>query len=142
MWRQPAHLEARERVLIVTEGSKTEPDCFRRLIRELGLTAAQVKVTGDGDPTPISVVQYTQDLLKEDAEYEHVFLVFDRDRHTTYNKALTMRRRNSRRVEIKEGNLSRSFHPSPVSKSGIFFMFLTVAGPIKSAVGPDHQLKI
>lgn len=89
MWRQPAHLEVRERVLVITEGSKTEPDYFRRLIQELGLTTAQVKVVGDGDPAPISVVQHAKGLLKVDDDFEHVFLVFDRDSHTTYNEAIS-----------------------------------------------------
>ncbi len=87
--RQHPNLEERERVLIVTEGSKTEPEYFRRLIQELGLTTAQVKVVGDGDPAPISVVQHAKALLKVDDDFEHVFLVFDRDSHTTYNEAIS-----------------------------------------------------
>lgn len=34
--------------MIVTEGSKTEPEYFRRLTRELGLTTASVTITRDG----------------------------------------------------------------------------------------------
>ena len=74
--------------MIVTEGSKTEPEYFRRLIRELGLTTASVKITGDGGSAPISVVEYAENLLKDDPDFEHVFLVFDRDRHTTYDAAI------------------------------------------------------
>ena len=67
--------------MIVTEGSKTEPEYFRRLIRELGLTTTSVRITGDGGSAPISVVEYAEDLLKDDPDFEHVFLVFDRVRH-------------------------------------------------------------
>ena len=86
--RRPARLEERERAMIVTEGSKTEPGYFNRLIRELGLTTASVNITGDGGTAPISVVKCAEDLLKDDPDFEHVFLVFDRDRHNTYDAAI------------------------------------------------------
>ena len=83
--RRPVRRDERERVMIVTEGSKTEPDYFRRL---LGLTAASVKITGDGGSAPASVVEHAEDLLADDPDFEHVFLVFDRDRHRTFNAAI------------------------------------------------------
>ncbi len=86
--RRPARREERERAMIVTEGSKTEPGYFRRLIRELGLTSASVTITGDGGSAPISVVEYAEGLLRHDPDFEYVFLVFDRDRHTTYDAAI------------------------------------------------------
>ena len=86
--RRPARREERERTLIVTEGSKTEPDYFRRLIRDLGLTTARVKITGEGGSAPISVVEYGEGLLADDPDFEHVFLVFDLDRHDTYDEAI------------------------------------------------------
>lgn len=86
--RRPARLEERERAMIVTKGSKTEPAYFRRLIRELGLTTTSVRITGDGGSAPISVVEYAEALLKSDPDFEHVFLVFDRDRHPTYDAAI------------------------------------------------------
>ena len=85
--RLPARREERERAMIVTEGSKTEPGYFRRLIRELDLTTASVTITGDGGSAPISVVEYAEDLLADDPDFEHVLLVFDRDRHNTYDAA-------------------------------------------------------
>ncbi|MYA87211.1 MAG: RloB domain-containing protein [Boseongicola sp. SB0662_bin_57] len=89
--------------MIVTEGSKTEPEYFRLLIQELGLTTAKVKITGDGGSAPISVVEFAEGLLKDDPDFEHVFLVFDRDRHTTYDaaiaKAESLRCRNAPRKQ-------------------------------------------
>ncbi|MCY4099426.1 MAG: RloB family protein [Rhodobacteraceae bacterium] len=86
--RRKAHLEELERALIITEGSKTEPDYFNRLIKELGLTSVQIYIYGEGDSAPISVVQNAENLLKRDPDFNHVYLVFDRDRHPTYNEAL------------------------------------------------------
>ncbi len=55
--RRPASRKERERAMIVAEGSKTEPEYFRRLIGELRLTTASVTITGDGGSAPISVVE-------------------------------------------------------------------------------------
>ena len=78
--------------MIVTEGSKTEPEYFRRLIRELGLTTASVRIRGDGGSAPISVVEHAKCLLMDDPDFEHVFLVFDRDRHHSYDEAIAKAR--------------------------------------------------
>ena len=97
--RRPARREERERTLIVTEGSKTEPEYFHLLIQELGLTTAKVKITGEGGSAPISVVEHAEGLLADDPDFEHVFLVFDRDRHDTYDEAIdkakTLKPRNA-----------------------------------------------
>lgn len=79
----------RERVLIVTEGAKTEPAYFRKLIQELGLTTATVSIVGDGGSAPISVLEHAQTLLAQDREFEFIYLVFDRDRHDSYDQAIS-----------------------------------------------------
>lgn len=78
----------RDKVLIVTEGTKTEPDYFRRLISELGLTTAKVKITGEGGSAPISVFETAEALLGRDDDFEQIYVVFDRDRHETYDDAI------------------------------------------------------
>lgn len=86
--RGPAKRQERDKVLIVTEGKKTEPDYFRRLISELCLTTAKVKITGDGGSAPISVVELAEGILELDDDYEQIYLVFDRDRHASYDDAI------------------------------------------------------
>ena len=88
--RRPASRKERARVLIVTECAKIEPDYFTRLIRELGLTTAMVRVAGDGGSAPISVVEHAQNLLQRDPDIEEVYLVFDRDRHASYDEAIAI----------------------------------------------------
>lgn len=86
--RRAAFREERDRVLIVTEGSKTEPEYFRRLVEELGLTTAKIVIVGDGGSAPISVVEDTKKRLSQDDDFEQIYCVFDRDRHTSYDHAL------------------------------------------------------
>lgn len=86
--RRAAFRSEPDRVLIVTEGSKTEPAYFRMLINELGLTTAKVTIVGDGGSAPISIVEDTQKHLDRDNDFEQIYCVFDRDRHDSYDKAL------------------------------------------------------
>ena len=66
---RPSRVET-DKILIVTEGEKTEPDYFRRLIKELGLTTAKVRITGEGDSAPISVVKTAERILDNDDDFE------------------------------------------------------------------------
>ncbi len=81
-----------DRVLIVCEGSKTEPNYLRELIDCLKLSSANVEVDGDSGSSPISVVQharrrYREEQAKGDA-FDRVFCVFDKDTHATYGEAI------------------------------------------------------
>jgi len=80
------------KVLIVCEGKKTEPNYFNELKDYLALNSANVKVTGDCDSSPISVVEYAiQRYSKESIlgdPFEKIFCVFDKDTHSTYPQAL------------------------------------------------------
>jgi len=86
--RRPAFRDVPDRVLIVTEGSRTEPAYFRMLIAELGLTSAKVTIVGDGGSAPISVAEEAIKRIEQDDDFEQVYCVFDRDRHVSYSRAL------------------------------------------------------
>lgn len=86
--RRKATRSVPDRVLIVTEGSKTEPAYFKKLIQELGLTTAKVQIVGDGGSAPKSVVEEAERRLLRDKDFEQIYCVFDRDRHASYDLAL------------------------------------------------------
>ncbi|MCU7905251.1 MAG: RloB family protein [Candidatus Thiodiazotropha sp. (ex Epidulcina cf. delphinae)] len=76
-----------DRVLIVCEGSKTEPHYLQELIDYLELNSANVKIDGSCGSSPNTVVgyarqKYTQEKRNNDA-FDRVFCVFDEDTHTT-----------------------------------------------------------
>jgi hypothetical protein len=88
-----------DRVLIVSEGSKTEPLYFDEIRVELRLPAANIAVSPSELGTePIQVVQYAQALFEngdphkgiEPRAFEQVYAVFDRDDHKTYFNALRL----------------------------------------------------
>jgi len=73
-------------VLIVCEGEKTEPHYFKELRDDLQLNPLNIEITGDTrGSSPLNVVKYG---LTHGKEYDRVFCVFDKDRHTNYQQAL------------------------------------------------------
>lgn len=83
--------EPYDKVLIVCEGEKTEPNYFKGLKNHLRLKTANVAIVGEG-ATPAKIVERAKELEKQEKErgdpFDKVFCVFDKDRHTDYQKAL------------------------------------------------------
>lgn len=87
-----------ERVLIVCEGSKTEPLYFQELRAYHRLNTAHVVVrNSEYGTSPLQVVEFARDLfLAGDAHartpakaFDRVYALFDRDAHESYHAALT-----------------------------------------------------
>jgi hypothetical protein len=88
-----------DRILIVSEGSKTEPNYFREIRAAYRLHTANVEVRpSELGTAPIQVVQYAQALFEDGDRhkniqrraFEKVYAVFDRDDHASYHEALTL----------------------------------------------------
>lgn len=86
-----------DRVLIVSEGSKTEPLYFSEIKSAYRLHTANIEITHCQTGTsPIQVVEYAHDLFIngnphkriQQRAFEKVFAVFDRDDHGSYYNAL------------------------------------------------------
>jgi hypothetical protein len=87
--------EPYDRVLIVTEGKKTEPYYFESMKDDLKLSSANVRVDPNSDSSPRSIVLYAKQLYKKDLGengrngcFNRVYCVFDKDEHETYHEAL------------------------------------------------------
>jgi hypothetical protein len=90
-----------DRLLIVSEGSRTEPGYFREVIAHHRLPSAHVVVRPSLLGTqPLLVVDYAEQLFVDgDAHrrlapkvYDRVYAVFDRDEHPTFHEALARAR--------------------------------------------------
>lgn len=96
-----------DRVLIVTEGKKTEPLYFNELVEYYRLNTANVKVLpGNLGTDPRSVVRAAlkerDDEVRQGDRYDRVYCVFDRDSHAHFQSA-------SERAESKDLRLARSW---------------------------------
>lgn len=88
-----------DRILIVSEGSKTEPNYFNEIRVHCRLHTANVAVQSSKLGTqPIQVVQHAKTLLEQGDRpkniqpraFEKVYVVFDRDDHVSYFNALQL----------------------------------------------------
>ena len=88
-----------DRILIVSEGSKTEPNYFREIRSAYRLHTANVEVRpSERGTAPIQVVQYARELFEigdryrniQPRAFEQVYAVFDRDDHASYFDALRL----------------------------------------------------
>jgi len=102
--RQKRHLQRKrnnrasyDRILIVSEGSKTEPLYFKEIRSTFKLQTANVQVHPSALGTsPIQVVEYAKDLFEngdthkriQKRAFEQVYAVFDRDDHQSFHDAL------------------------------------------------------
>jgi len=85
--RQRAMKAPYDVVLIVCEGAKTEPNYFTELKNAFRLSNANVRICGRGSD-PLSVVDFAIETFRREPEFDRVYCVFDRDRHTTYSAAI------------------------------------------------------
>jgi len=87
--RRQAKRSSYDMVLIVCEGEKTEPNYFRALIDDFRLNTANVVVAGNtAGSSPAGIVHFALKEYRKEKEYDRVYCVFDKDRHTTYSNAL------------------------------------------------------
>jgi len=91
--RKRARRQERERILIVCEGRKTEPNYFNEIRILFRLSSTDVEITHDRGSDPKNVVLSAKKKYAEEKSidpYNYVYCVFDRDSHSTFNDALQM----------------------------------------------------
>ena len=79
--------EAYDHILIVCEGTKSEPNYFNRLRHVYRLSNANVKITPADGTDPMSVVAFAEQQLAKTG-YDRAYCVFDRNGHVNYSRAL------------------------------------------------------
>ena len=78
-----------DRVLIVCEGAKTEPNYFKEIRDVYRLSNANIDICGEEcDSDPLSVINYAIKKIKDDRDYNRVYCVVDRDKHATFDAAM------------------------------------------------------
>lgn len=132
--RRPPVRRANERILIVCEGEKTEPDYFEALRESLSLHGADVVIPeNDVGNNPMSVVECALREYREEKidRYDGVFCVFDRDRHTDYTNALD----RVAATKLKGGGTLHAISSVPCFEFWILLHFIHTTRPFESAEG-------
>ena len=90
--RKRARRAPYDKILIITEGGKTEPYYFMELKDYYEINSANIKIDGSGGSSPASVVEYGRKLYRRERDtgdpFDHVYFVFDKDTHPDYQRAL------------------------------------------------------
>lgn len=84
------------RFLIVCEGTKTEPNYFKALIKDRYSSIQEVTVKGEGRTT-VALVKETKNIRereekKTDLKFDRVWVVFDQDDKPDFNEAIQLAR--------------------------------------------------
>jgi archaellin len=90
--RRKASRAPYEKVLIVCEGEKTEPNYFNELIDFYEINTANVVIDGSCGSSPISVVNHAIARYAKEKDtlvpYDKVYCVIDRDTHESFDEAI------------------------------------------------------
>jgi hypothetical protein len=89
-------------VLIVCEGSKTEPNYLQGLRVARRLSSVNIRIVPPPGGDPLVIVNFAISQLEADAEYDRGYCVFDRDQHISFDAAI---RRAARSELGREGRL-------------------------------------
>ncbi|MFT7356112.1 MAG: hypothetical protein ACI9W0_002921 [Gammaproteobacteria bacterium] len=128
-----------DRILVVCEGSKTEPIYLEEARVELELDSANVIIDGTCGSSPISVVKHAESTFNKEIQsgglYNQVFCVFDRDNHTSYQQAINhVDTINSKLKKdcISEEPIFKAIHSDPSFEFWILLHFNYSTKPYQS----------
>ncbi len=83
--RQNAKRKPYDKVLIVCEGEKTEPNYFNELKDHYEINTANIEIDGNCGSSPKSVVNHAINLYTKECDtdngFDRVYCVFDKDSH-------------------------------------------------------------
>lgn len=79
-----------KKILIVCEGSRTEPNYLKEVRRFYRINTASVEIAGkECDSAPITVFRFARDRFNDDPSFDEVYCVIDRDTHPTFDEAVS-----------------------------------------------------
>lgn len=90
--RRKSRRSSYDKILIVCEGEKTEPNYFAELVNYYKLNSANVEIDGTCGSSPKSVLERAEKLTKQEADkgdgYDRIYCIFDQDSHETYAETI------------------------------------------------------
>lgn len=112
--RRAAVRQPYERLLIICEGEKTEPQYLREIQNDFRLATAHVQVLhGQFGTAPLQVLDYALSVFKEGSPslgiqpkaFDRIVVVFDRDEHKSYHAALAKAAAHNGKLKNENGTV-------------------------------------
>lgn len=85
--RQPVR-QPYDVVLVVCEGTKTEPSYINALRNSLGLSSLNIRVLQPPGNDPMSIARFAIQQMEEDSDYDRAYCIFDSDQHANFLEAI------------------------------------------------------
>jgi hypothetical protein len=139
--RKKPKRETYDRILIVSEGEKTEVLYFEEIRKFYKLATTHVKVCrSEYGTTPLQVVEFALDLCKRTFEWEKVFCVIDRDDHPGYEDALNKAKAHDKKLrnELKQPIEIRAIPSNPSFELWLVLHF----EPMERNIHRDEVLRL
>jgi hypothetical protein len=76
-------------IAVVCEDSKSSPSYFNKVKEHFRLNTANIIIAPSRGSAPINVVEHAIEMAKKTPDIDHVFCVFDRDTHESYERAVS-----------------------------------------------------
>ena len=138
--RRDPRRDSYEVAIILGEGEKTEPNYFREMRDDLQLNPRNIQVLDcGGGRDPNTLVDKALEAYEKDPETDRIFLVFDRDNHTTYDKALERVAAYARRKRNPIPLVAIT--STPCFEVWLLLHFQYTTRPFDYAVGPNMKGK-
>ncbi|WP_308725732.1 RloB family protein [Metapseudomonas otitidis] len=119
-----------DKVLIVCEGSKTEPNYFNELKDYYEIDTANIRISGKCGSDPISVVRHGEELFREEARtsepFDKVYCVFDRDNHENFDEAVALLK------SLRPVNTFKDITSTPCFELWFILHFVYTSAPLES----------
>ena len=129
-----------DKVLIVTEGSKTEPAYFEEIKDYYDLSGANVVIDGRSGTNPINVVEYGEHLYGREMAagipFDRVYFVFDKDRHAKYKEAL------NRIAHLSPGETFYAANSVPCFEYWLLLHFAYTTSPFQPREGQSSSAAV
>lgn len=102
--------ESYDKVLIVCEGQKTEPNYFEEIKDKYEISSLNIVIDGDCGSSPLCVVNHAKKIAKKEADlgssFDKVFCVIDKDNHESYPQAMN-------KIMAQKGQVFKSIESIP-----------------------------
>ena len=100
--RNPTY-DGAKRIVLITEGTKTEYSYFMLLRQELKIPKMWLQIVSSNGCSPKNVFETDRKLIQEanENEIEAIYCVFDSDRHSTFTEAINSIIRLSKRSQSR-----------------------------------------
>lgn len=122
--RRQANKSPYETIVIVCEDTKSTPNYFKELIKELRLNTANVIIIPGKGSAPISVVEHGIEMAKTRDSIDRITCVMDHDNHESLKRAINKLKTHTPKYKDKSKPLYQAIVSTPCFEIWLLLHFI------------------